>query len=70
MKEIILATIIAGAVSVGWYKFWVEPHDAYLGDIMDCMDKEDVSPNAPDRSRVAYNQCVQKLGKFEIPSLK
>ena len=42
--------IIAGLAIAGlWYCFWVQPNDATMSEIMDCM--------GDDRSKQSYERC-------------
>ena len=38
-----------------WYRVWVEPHDAFLGSVVDCMN------DAGQNSRYAYDTCVEEV---------
>lgn len=56
MKHQIEALIFIGlglAVGVGWYHFYVKPHDEARYQILDCMGS--------DNSRAAYDACVAEL---------
>ena len=47
----ILVTLLLLAV-VGWYAFWVVPHDRFMGEVMDCMQ---------DNSQVEYTRCAAEV---------
>lgn len=51
--EMIAATAACLVVAVLWYFLWVQPNDAHLYAIMDCMGDE--------TSRVAYEACAKSL---------
>tara|TARA_B100001029_G_scaffold58950_1_gene47629 strand:+ start:219 stop:428 length:210 start_codon:yes stop_codon:yes gene_type:complete len=60
-KNLLLTLAVGVAIGFGWYKLWVEPHDQYRAEIMECMGSEEIAARLPSNSRAAYDMCVAKL---------
>lgn len=55
VKDLIIFVGLGLVAGFGWYKYWVEPQDEWRMAVISCMDG--------DRSRVAYDRCVEIIGE-------
>jgi len=55
VKTLVVVGAVGLAVAFGWYKYWVEPRDAFVAQILECTDG--------DRSRAAYDRCIETIKK-------
>ena len=49
--DIILPVVLALALAVCWYFFWVQPREEFLHAVMDCMGDQS--------SEAAYRECAR-----------
>jgi len=55
--EIAIAVVMMTLLAMGWFFFWVKPHDEMVFWIMDCTAQEDMVGDAKE----IYEQCHKKF---------